>query len=194
MEAEPSTLVIPEPRRTVYEESAYEEEDDLDQDAFVAAPPRSGQGTLLKTFTVHYQTGIPDYDQAYSIMDPSGGRYIGECGMGVNLKNGILQNNPDSVIALDVWLVDKKQEKSYSSQSRVLLSEYVVDNNLENAFTRERPNDAAPLVPQPGMAFQLKGPSLLLDCEVREAKYVQNGPTAGIFQSIKIDMTVRATD
>jgi hypothetical protein len=152
------------------------------------------QGAVLNTFRVHYQAGIPDYDQSYSIMDPETGRYIGECGMGVNLKNGVLQNNPDSVIALDVWLVDKKQEKSYSSQSRVLFSEYVIDNKLEPAFTRERPNDAAPLVPQTGMSFQLKGPNLVLDCQVVEANYASNGPTAGIFQSVKIDLTVHSRE
>lgn len=174
--------------------AGFDQEDDLDQGIYGHPNQRRAAGTLVKTFTVHYQTGISDYDQSYSIMDPNGGRYIGECGMGVNLKNGILQNNPDNVIALDVWLVDKKQEKTYSSQSRVLLSEYVIDNNLESAFTRERPNDAAPLVPQPGMTFQLKGLNLVLECEVLEARYIANGPTAGIFQSVKLDMTVVAID
>jgi hypothetical protein len=197
------------------EEDTEEDYDSLEQPASLAvAPPaavdapaaqstatatdrpasRPGQGAVLKTFTVHYQTGIPDYDQSYSIMDPESGRYIGECGMGVNLKNGILQNNPDNVIALDVWLVDKKQEKSYSSQSRVLFSEYVIDAKLEGAFTRERPNDAPPLVPQTGMSFQLKGPNLTLDCIVAEAVYAKNGPASGIFQSVKVDMTVRSND
>jgi hypothetical protein len=156
--------------------------------AVPAAPSR--QGAVLKTFTVHYQAGIPDYDQSYSIMDPVTNRYIGECGMGVNLKNGILQNNPDNVIALDVWLVDKKLEKSYSSQSRVLFSEYVEEHKLQQSFTRERPDDLEPLVPQKGMTFQLAGPNLTLDCHVVEANYTKNGPSAGIFQSIKIDMTV----
>lgn len=193
MEAEARATFAQPALRAPFDQT-FDQEAELDQEHYAHTAPRSGQGTLVKTFTVHYQTGIPDYDQSYSIMDPEGGRYIGECGMGVNLKNGILQNNPDNVIALDVWLVDKKQEKSYSSQSRVLLSEYVIDNNLESAFTRERPNDAAPLVPQPGMTFQLKGPSLLLECEVLEAKYIAGGPTAGIFQSVKLDMTVLAID
>lgn len=183
MEAAPTTRVRPE------DSPGQFDEEELDTTSY--APAHRQDGVPLKTFTVHYQAGIPDYDQAYSIMDPNSGRYIGECGMGVNLKNGVLQNSPDSVIALDVWLVDKLQERSYASQSRVLLSEYVVDNGMEAAFTRERPDDAAPLVPQPGMTFQLTGPNLVLDCEVREASYVQNGPTAGIFQSVQIDMTVR---
>lgn len=183
-----ATLVRPD------DDYAQIDEEAEDDPAFADAPAHSGVGTLLKTFTVHYQTGIPDYEQAYSIMDPTSGRYIGECGMGVNLKNNILQNNPDVVLALDIWLVDKKNERTYSSQSRVLMSEYVSANNLESAFTRERPNDAAPLVPQPGMTFQLEGPNLVLDCAVREVKYLQNGPAAGAFQSIKLDMRVRAID
>ena len=108
------------------------------------------------------------------------------------MKNNILQNNPDNVIALDVWLVDKKQEKSFSSQDRVLLSEYVVDHNLEQTFTRERPNDPSPIIPQPGTTFQIKGPSLTLDCVVTEANYIKNGAAAGMFQSLSIDMTVRS--
>lgn len=169
----------------------YEEQD---QATYGRSATRSVQDATIKTYTVHYQAGIPDYDQAYTILDPVSGRYIGECGMGVHLKNGALQNNPDSVIALDIWLVDKMQEKSYSSQSRVLLSEYVANNKLETAFTRERPNDAPPLVPRPGMTFQLEGPSLMLDCEVVEASCIKNGPTSGVFQSVKLDMTVRVLE
>lgn len=183
LEAEPDNSLAPTPTETEYE--------DQDQATYGRSAARSVQGVMVKTYTVHYQAGIPDYDQTYTILDPVSGRYIGECGMGVHLKNGALQNNPDSVIALDIWLVDKMQEKSYSSQSRVLLSEYVANNKLETAFTRERPDDAPPLVPRPGMTFQLEGPSLMLDCEVLEAIYIKNGPTNGVFQSVKLDMAVR---
>lgn len=181
------------------EESAVEDEV-IDEPLMPAAAPtrapRRSTDDLpaLYTFTVQYQAGMLDYDQSYSILNPDGGRYIGDCGMGINMKNGVLQNNPENVIALDVWLVDKKQDKSYSSQTRVLISEYVVDHDLEKAFRRERPNDPDPLVPHPGTKFQLRGPSLLLDCEVIEADYIQSGENAGIFQNLKIDMTVRSLD
>jgi hypothetical protein len=32
----------------------------------------------------------------------------------------------------------------------------------------------------------------VLECQVLEARYITNGPTAGVFQSIKLDMTVVA--
>jgi hypothetical protein len=146
----------------------------------------------LNTYTFQYHAGIADYDQSRPIIDPESGLQVGDCGMGVNMKNNIVQNNPDNVIALDVWLVDKKAEKSFSSQDRVLLSEYVVDHNLESTFTRERPNDPSPIIPQPGTTFQIKGPSLTLDCVVTEVSYIKNNAAAGMFQSLSIDMTVRS--
>ncbi|MCC6458190.1 MAG: hypothetical protein IT328_24770 [Caldilineaceae bacterium] len=179
-------------------------DEDVDEGETLAAEPAilaptqsttgraPGQVRTLNTYTFQYHAGIADYDQSRPIVDPETGLQVGDCGMGVNMKNNIVQNNPDNVIALDVWLVDKKQEKSFSSQDRVLLSEYVVDHSLEQTFSRERPNDPSPIVPQPGTTFQIKGPSLLLDCVVTEATYIKNGAAAGMFQSISIDMTVRS--
>jgi hypothetical protein len=93
-----------------------------------------------------------------------------------------------------VWLFDKKTDKSLTNQTRVLLSEYVIDNKLDQAFTRERPNDPTPLVAQPGLNFQLRGQHLVLDCHIVEASYMRNGQASGIFESIRIDMTVRVKD
>jgi hypothetical protein len=181
------------------EEDALDEQGRLMPEAGVApsvqrtanrgAPPPL---RTLNTYTFQYHVGIPDYDQSRPIVDPETGLQVGDCGMGVNMKNNILQNNPDNVIALDVWLVDKKQEKSFDSQDRVLLSEYVVDHNLEQAFTRERPNEPSPIIPQTGTTFQIKGPNLTLECVVTNAQYIKDGTGMGMFQSLSIDMTVRS--
>lgn len=164
--------------------------------ASAATPVPASRATApvrtLNTYTFQYHAGIADYDQSRPIIDPESGLQVGDCGMGVNVKNNTVQNNPDNVIALDVWLVDKKAEKSFSSQDRVLLSEYVIDHNLESTFIRERPNDPSPIIPQPGTTFQIKGPSLTLDCVVTEVNYIKNNAAAGMFQSLSIDMTVRS--
>jgi hypothetical protein len=205
---EPETIYAPRRSPEVFD-NAEDDDDDFEEGESLSSEVASGevpaaaaaqqsanrgqaQVRTLNTYTFQYHAGIPDYDQSRPIVDPTTGLQVGDCGMGVNMKNNILQNNPDNVIALDVWLVDKKQEKSFSSQDRVLLSEYVVDHSLEQTFTRERPNDPSPIIPQPGTTFQIKGPSLTLDCVVTEATYIKNGPAVGMFQSLSVDMTVRS--
>ncbi len=204
----PQAISMPRRSQTTADDLVDEDEDFGEDDnalegeplgaeaTVVATQPTTNRGVTpvrtLNTYSFQYHAGIPDYDQSRPIVDPETGLQVGDCGMGVNMKNNIVQNNPDNVVALDVWLVDKKQEKSFSSQDRVLLSEYVVDHNLEQTFTRERPNDPRPIIPQPGTTFQIKGPSLTLDCVVTDASYIKNGPAAGMFQSLSIDMTVRS--
>ncbi len=125
-------------------------------------------------FTARYQLGDLDYDQAFNIAAPEDGtRYIGECGMGVNLKNGILQNNPENVIALDVWLFDKASDKSPTTQTRVLISEYVIDHRLADIFTPESHEGPAPIVAQPGLQFHGRLPlggvtpaALIIACKI----------------------------
>lgn len=157
------------------------------------APVQTQPAAMLNTYIVHYEAGVAEYEQSHNIVDATG-RYIGECGMGVNMKNGILQDVPENVIALDVWLFDQRHDRSLGNQTRVLLSEYAVDNGLEPTFVRERPDGPAPLVAQPGVSFKLKGQNLDVDCEILEAEYAaaDSGQPIGIFQNVKIEMTVRS--
>ncbi len=148
----------------------------------------------LGSYTLHYQAGIPDYDQAYSIIDPTSGLMVGDVGMGISSKNNAVQSNPDNVVALDLWLVDKKDDKTYSSQDRILLSEYAVDHKLESSLTRDRGAEPAPIIPQSNLSFQIKGPSLLVDCLITEAGYFKSGPAAGMFQNLRIEVTVRCKE
>lgn len=163
--------------------------------AMSAAAARAGVGRssrlkLLEKYTTHYQAGLANYDEAHQILDPSTNKYIGEIGMGVSTKNALLQNDPDQVIALEVWLFDKADERNIGNQTRILLSEYAVDHNLEQAFLKERQDDPRPFTAQPGVRFQLEGHNLRLDCEIIEALYIKSGPTKGVFQSVKVEMTV----
>jgi hypothetical protein len=163
--------------------------------ALSSAAARAGMGRtsrlkLLEKYTAHYQAGLANYDEAHQILDPSTNKYIGEIGMGVSTKNALLQNDPDQVIALEVWLFDKADERNIGNQTRILLSEYAVDHNLEQAFLKERQDDPRPFTAQLGVRFQLEGHNLRLDCEIIEALYTKSGPTKGVFQSVKVEMTV----
>ncbi|MEX1019293.1 MAG: hypothetical protein WDZ49_06520 [Litorilinea sp.] len=160
-----------------------------------ATPPAEksdrGAETVLGVYTVQYLAGLLDYDEPHDIIDDASGSIIGECGMGVNMKNGYLQNNPEHVIALDIYLFDKKDDTRILSQNRILLCDYVRDNKLEHAFSKERPNDPEPLMVKPKATFQLIGNSMVMDCEVLEVDYVKDGDAKGIFQNLKLQLTVR---
>jgi hypothetical protein len=158
------------------------------------APVQTQPARISETYIAHYEAGMADFDQSFNINDPATDRYIGECGLGVNMKNGIADDSPDNVIALDVWLFDQRSDRTLGNQTRVLLSEYVVDQGLEEEYVRERPDGPAPIVAQPGTSFQLQGENLLLDCEILEADYTSSGQYTGIFQNLKLEMTVRNRD
>jgi len=146
---------------------------------------------ILDQHTLHYRIGMPEYDESKAILDPAAGKYIGEFGMGVSTKNALVQTGPDQVIALEIWLFDKSDEQSMGQQTRILLSEYAVDNNLEQVFLKERQDNPRPFTAQPGVHFQLESQNLLLDCVIVDVKYAQSGSAKGIFQNIKVDMTVQ---
>jgi hypothetical protein len=150
----------------------------------------AARSKLLEVYTAHYHAGIQDYDEAHPITDTHSGKYIGECGMGVSNKHGTLPNNPNQVVALEVWLFDKTDDKNLGNQTRVLLSEYAIDHNLDQAFLRERQDDPRPFTAQPNVQFQVEGQNLLLDCTILEAVYTPSGPNKGVFQSVKVEMAV----
>lgn len=161
-------------------------------------PPRTARAKgVLLDFTAEYKRGeIANYDESHQIyvdVDERGnlGRNVGECGMGINIKNGILLNNPHDVIAMDVWLVDKTDPESLGSIKRILLSEYAIDQDLSSVIQREDSSDGAPLVPQTGLEFKLDGNTLTLVCHVLEATYLREPEeSAGIFDQLKVQMTV----
>ncbi|MFN8439328.1 MAG: hypothetical protein U0175_01065 [Caldilineaceae bacterium] len=159
----------------------------------VSPPVRTGSAPAarypgakaIESFECTYYTGMGEYDESFPITDPTSKRYIGECGMGVSIKNRILHKNPDEVIALEVWLFDKADGNSLNNQMRILMSEYASDRYAD-VFHKERNGEARPFVPQPGLTFQLECPSLMLKGEVLEAEYSREG----IFQKVKVRMDI----
>ncbi len=159
-----------------------------------SAAPLPAQRTrykILDQHTLQYRVGMHEYDESKAILDPAAGKYIGEFGMGVSTKNALVQTGPDQVVALEVWLFDKSDERSMGQQTRILLSEYAVDNNLEQVFLKERQDNPRPFTAQPNVHFQLESQNLLLDCVIIEVKYAQSGAAKGIFHNIKVEMTVQ---
>jgi hypothetical protein len=150
--------------------------------------------THAKTLDQHrfqYQSGIAEYDESHPIFDTESGKYIGEFGMGASSKNALAQVGPDQLVALEVWLFDKSDERNLGNQTRILLSEYAIDHNLEQLFLKERQDNPRPFTAQRNVTFQLESQNLLLNCMIVDVKYSTNNATKGIFQQITVDMTVQ---
>jgi hypothetical protein len=154
-------------------------------------PPARSRATVIDQHLFHYQMGIAEYDESRPIVDPQTGKYIGEFGMGSSSKNGLAQVGPDQLVALEVWLFDKADERNLGNQTRILLSEYAIDHNLEQAFLKERQDNPRPFTAQRNVTFQLESQNLLLNCLIVDVKYSTNPTTKGIFEQIKVDMTVQ---
>ncbi|MCE7982685.1 MAG: hypothetical protein DYG89_15990 [Caldilinea sp. CFX5] len=155
------------------------------------APPARSRATVIDQHVFQYQMGIAEYDESRPIVDPQTGKYIGEFGMGASSKNGLAQVGPDQLVALEVWLFDKSDERNLGNQTRILLSEYAIDHNLEQAFLKERQDNPRPFTAQRNVTFQLESQNLLLNCLIVDVKYSTNPATKGVFEQIKVDMTVQ---
>lgn len=155
-----------------------------------AAQSQRSRYQMINQHTLRYQVGIAEYDESKPIVDQASGKYIGEFGMGTSMKNGLVQPDPEHVAALEVWLFDKSDEKNMGNQTRILLSEYAVDHNLEHAFVKERQDNPRPFTAQPNVHFQLESQNLLLDCTITQVNYIPSGQAKGMFHSIAVDMSV----
>ncbi len=154
-------------------------------------PPVRSRTTVIDQHVFQYQMGIAEYDESRPIVDPQTGKYIGEFGMGSSSKNGLAQVGADQLVALEVWLFDKADERNLGNQTRILLSEYAIDHNLEQAFLKERQDNPRPFTAQRNVTFQLESQNLLLNCLIVDVKYSTNPASKGIFEQIKVDMTVQ---
>lgn len=150
----------------------------------VAAPVKLPATKPIASFTLQYFAGVADYIEAHNITDPTSGKYIGECGMGVSGKNPVLHNEPNQVIALDVWMYDKLDARENANSTRVLLSPYAVAHNLAQAFGEGA--GAATIEARKGAHFGVDGRNLYLEGELQDVDYDANG----VFRTAKVHLNV----
>ncbi len=156
-----------------------------------AVPPVYGAGTnnldrypTIDQYTAEYVAGMEYFDYSKSI--PGGpNNYLGEYGVGISERHGVLNSDRDQVVAMEIYLFDKSDETQLVDVNRVLLSEYAHDHLLKH-FERDKER-YGPIVAQRNTAFELNGRQLVLKCNVREVVY----STEGIFQRLVVDMELK---
>jgi hypothetical protein len=90
---------------------------------WMAGAGRIERYPVVDRVTTQFIAGTEDFHVTRNIMGP-GGDYLGEFGVGVSDRFGMLNNDPEQVVAIDIYLFDKSDEKHMVTVNRALLSEY----------------------------------------------------------------------
>lgn len=157
-----------------------------------AAAPNwmAGAGRLeryptIDRFETTYTMGMEHFDRTKNIPGPQEDVYLGEYGIGISERHGILNNDPDQVVAIEVYVFDKSDESHPVNVGRVVLSEYA-DSHLRKHFEREK-DRLGPIVAQPNTTLQLEARQFVLICTITDVAYT----TEGIFQRVAMQMELK---
>lgn len=200
----PSVAVPPAAPGAFIEDAPDDEEDDSPHQADATSPStavgqRPGASSLgwapgvgrveryptIDHFEARFTAGMDHFDWTRNIPGPQEDVYLGEYGIGVSDRHGMLNNDPDQVVAIEVYIFDKSDEKNLVNVSRVVLSEYA-DTNLRRHFEREK-DRLGPIVAQPKTTLQLEARQFILLCTINEVRYTPEG----IFERVNMDLELK---
>lgn len=150
-----------------------------------SAPGWQPAGRCIDQFDAEFIVGRQDFDWTRNIPGEQEDDYLGEYGIGVGDRYGLLNNDPDQVVAIEIYIFDKSDDKTLFNVSRVLLSEYA-DEHLRKHFEREK-DRLGPVVAQRGLALQLESRQYILDCTITDVLYTDSG----IFQRLTVHMELK---
>lgn len=148
-----------------------------------AAPGR----TRVAAYTFDYTAGVQGYIDAANISDPQTREHIGEFGLGVASRNAALHQNPNQVIALEMWLVDNNQsDDDFSGHARLLLSDFAAGKEYSQALLKDRDPGVRTMMTRPGSRFTLEGRHLLLEALIESVEFDDQG----IFRNVRVNTSV----
>ncbi len=151
---------------------------------WVAGAGRLERYPVVDRITTQFTAGNENYHFTQNITAPDGA-YLGEFGVGVSDRHGMLNNDPEQVVAIEVYVFDKSDEKHLVNVSRVLMSEYA-DTHLRKHFEREK-DKLGPIVAQPKTTLQLEARQFVLLCTITEVRYTDEG----IFARLDLDLELK---
>lgn len=151
---------------------------------WVAGAGRLDRYPVVDRLTTQFTAGNENYHITQNIAAPDGA-YLGEFGVGVSDRYGMLNNDPEQVVAIEVYIFDKSDEKHLVNVSRVLMSEYA-DTHLRKHFEREK-DKLGPIVAQPKTTLQLEARQFVLLCTITAVRYTDEG----IFARLDLDLELK---
>lgn len=151
---------------------------------WVAGAARIERYPVVDRVTTQFVAGTENYHFTRNI-PASDETYLGEFGVGVSDRFGMLDNDPEQVVAIDVYIFDKSDEKHMVTVNRALLSEYA-DTHLRKHFEREK-DKLGPIVAQPKTTVQLEARQFVLLCTITDVRYTDEG----IFSRLDLDLELK---
>ena len=134
----------------------------------------------LATFRTIYALGDDDYDDSFSIENPTGD-FLGECGVGIGDLIGA--GEPNKVSAFEVWLFDKNDIQTVT---KVVMSNYA-HNDAETRNRLSAKGD--PIVAEPGSVISLQTASLEVEARIVDMTYGESAlPSQSFFERLTIEI------
>jgi hypothetical protein len=152
---------------------------------WMAGTGRLERYQTIDRFHAEFIAGMQTFDWTRPIPGAEADSYAGEYGAGVSERHGMLNNDPDQVVAIEVYIFDKSEDKSVDNVNRIVLSEYA-DTYLRKQFERER-DRLGPIVAQPNTTVQLETRQFVLLCTITDVVYSDEG----IFKRVVMDMELK---
>lgn len=141
---------------------------------------------LVGQFEANYAFGIQSYDESFTI-NSADGELLGACGIGINESVDRDAANSDRVRLLDVWLYDRAEVRSVS---RPLISPGFDVSGVDDFAEGGGSDASSPLEVFPGLNCTLRSDSIVLDCTIKSASFLDGELAPMPFRSVSVSLAV----
>ncbi|MDE0077904.1 MAG: hypothetical protein OXO50_10325 [Caldilineaceae bacterium] len=146
----------------------------------------SASKQLVGQFEANYAFGIQSYDESFTI-NAEDGELLGACGMGINESVDRDAANSDQVRLLDVWLYDRSAVRSVSQP---LISPGFNVLGLDDYAEGSGSDSSSPLEVVPGLTCTLQSDSIVVECSIKSATFLEGEREPMPFRSVNVSLAV----
>ena len=151
-----------------------------------AGPVESSSRQLVGQFEANYAFGIQSYDESFTI-NAEDGELLGACGVGINESVDRDAANSDQVRLLDVWLYDRSAVRSVSQP---LISPGFSVLGLDDYAEGSGSDSSSPLEVVPGLTCTLQSDSIVVECSIKSATFLEGELEPMPFRSVSVSLAV----
>ncbi len=151
-----------------------------------ARPVDRTSSQLVGQFEANYAYGVQSYDESFTI-NSADGELLGACGVGINESVDRDAANSEQVRLLDVWLYDRSAVRSVSQP---LVSPGFDVSGLDDYTEGSGPDSSFPLEIVPGLRCTLQSDSIVVECSIKSASFLEGELEPMPFHSVSVNLAV----